>query len=261
MPKRATLAIAAAMALTAAGCGSSRLDTFPEFPGHKARLGTSRIFADFVVMKATSGDTAAVDLGENKAAADTLLRFVQAQLDAKGYQVAGRLLSSVGLLVDSSVVANVTRTSELEVEGEESGIAFHPPFYLYQAFRRDPALTGLLTRLYRRLALLGDDERGHPAMSEAVPLGRAFGGGMMFILLGGGFEVSAGAELRAAATPAAEQGAKIGYHSISQASLHLFVVDGGTGEVLWTDHQVSKGGMVYGDKFIRMAGILLEDLP
>ena len=84
---------------------------------------------------------------------------------------------------------------------------------------------------------------------------------MIFIFLGGGFEVSPGAELSAVRAPRAEENAKITYHAVSQASLHMFVLDSGTGNVLWTDREAFQGGMVYNDKFIRMAEKILEDLP
>ena len=247
------------LALT--GCGSSRLASFPEFPSHKSRLGKSVIISDFLVMKATSGDTASVDLGENKHAADTLLHFVQDHLDGKGYNVTHRLLSSVGLLMDSTFTANLSHTSELDREGEDATIYFHPPFYLYQALRRDPAMKFLLGGLYRKLARMEESEAGYPPVEEMIPLGKVFGGGMIFIFLGGGFEVSPGVELSGARAPGAEENSKIGYHAVSQASLHMFVLDSETGHVLWTDRQVIRGGMVYYDKFIRMAGNLLEDLP
>lgn len=247
--------------LTLAGCGSSRLASFPEFPSHKARLGKSVIVADFLLMKASGSDTASVDLAGNKATADTMLRFVQAHLDAKGYNVTNRLLSSVGLLLDSSFTANVSHTSELDREGEDAALSIHPPFYLYQALRRDPVLTSLIGALYRKLALPEENEAGYPPMAEMVPLGKVFGGGLVFLLLGGGFEVSAGAALSSVRAGRADEQAKIGYHTVTQASLHLFVLDSENGNVLWTDRQISRGGMAYDDKFIRMAELLLEDLP
>ncbi len=247
--------------LSLAGCGASRLSSFPEFPSHKARLGKSVIVADFIVMKASGGDTAAVDLAANKATADTMLRFVQAHLDAKGYNVGNRLLSSVGLLLDSAFTANVSHTSELDREGEDAALAIHPPFYLYQALRREPGLTSLIGALYRKLALLEESDAGYPPMAEMVPLGRVFGGGMVFLLLGGGFEVAAGSGGDGVTAGRADAQAMIGYQTITQASLHLFVLDSETGNVLWTDRQVSRGGLVYDDKFIRMAGLMLEDLP
>lgn len=261
MPERRSLSISALVVLSLAGCGSSRLSSFPEFPTHKARLGKSVIVADFLVMRASGGDTASVDLAANKASADTILRFVQAHLDAKGYGVGNRLLSSVGLLLDSSFTANVFHTSELDLEGVDDALSIHPPFYLYQALRRDPGLTSLIGALYRKLVMLEESDAGYPPMPEMVPLGKVFGGGMVFLLLGGGFEVAAGSGGDGVTAGRADAQAKIGYQTITQASLHLFVLDSETGDVLWTDHRVSRGGMVYDDKFIRMAGLMLQDLP
>ncbi len=261
MPERTSICLWAGAILLLAGCGSSRLASFPEFPSHKARLGKSVIVADFLVMKASDTDTASVNLAANKASADTMLRFVQERLDAKGYNVSNRLLSSVGLLLDSSFTANVSHTSELDREGEDAALAIHPPFYLYQALRRDPALTSLIGALYRKLALMEESDAGYPPMAEMVPLGRVFGGGLVFLFLGGGFEVPAGTGFEGVAAGRADAQAKIGYHAVTQASLHLFVLDPESGNVLWTDRQISRGGTVYDDKFIRMAGLLLEDLP
>lgn len=247
--------------LSLAGCGSSRLDTFPGFPARKAHLATSSVIADFLILKATGGDTALVDLAATKATADTILEYVSERLNAKGYAVTNHVLSSAGLSMDSGFTANVVRTSGLDGPGEDATMSFHPPFYLYQALRRDPGMKSLLGDLYRRLARMEDLDRGFPPMPEAVPLGKAFGGGLLFVILGGGFEVSAGVQQAGTRTPWAEEGAKIGYQTVSQGSLHLFVLDTESGTVLWTDRQISKGGMMYNDKFIRMAEIVLEDLP
>ena len=264
MSFRAYLLAAVAALPVLPGCGSSRLDSFPEFPSHKARLGKSVINADFLVMRATGGDTSTVDLAANKATADTILRFVQGHLDAKGYNVSARLLSSVGLAMDSGFTANVSHTSELDREGEDRALSFHPPFYLYQPLRRDPVMTSYLGALYRKLTRMEESDSGYPSMPEAVPAGKAFGGGLMFILLGGGYEVSPGVEVVAGDSPGRVQNSPnpvIAVHQVSQTSLHLFVLDPGTGALLWTDRRVITGGMVYDDKFIRMAGLLLEDLP
>jgi hypothetical protein len=251
--------IAAVLAL--AGCGSSMLDTFPGFPDHKARLGKSTIIADFIILKATADTVSLVDLGATKSTADTMLRFIQARLDAKGYNVSTRLLTSVGLSMDSAFTAKVINTSGFDREGEEAPMSIHPPFYLYQALRRDPAMRSLLASLYRRLARMEETDGDYPAMQEIVPLGKAFGGGLIFVFLGGGFEVSASVQQLGVTPPWAGEMAKIGYEAVSQGSLHLFVLDPDNGNVLWTDRQTLTGGMMYDDKFTRIAGILLEDLP
>ncbi len=261
MLERAVLFAVSIGLLSAAGCGSSMLSTYPEFPSHKARLGKSVIITDFLVLKATNSDTAEVDLAANKDAADTLLHFVQNHLDAKGYNVTNRLLSSIGLLMDSTTTARVSHSSEMDREGEDATMFFHPPFYLYQPIRRDPTVQFLLEGLYRKLTMMKEDDTGHPALAEMPPLGKVFGGGMVFIFLGGGFEVSPGGELSGVRAPGAEANSKIAYHAISQASLHMFVLDSETGNILWTDKQVIKGGMMYPAKFIRMAEHLLLDLP
>jgi hypothetical protein len=260
-PSSNILLCAVLLIVTLTGCGSSRLGSFPEFPSQKVRLGKSVILADFLLMKATGSDTASVDLGANKVTADTILRFVRTQLDAKGYNVTTHLLTSMGLPMDSTIVVNVSHTSALDREGEDAEISFHPPIYLYQALRRDPRLASLLESLYLKLTRMWDDGGGYPPVEEIIPLGKAFGGGMIFVFLGGGYEVSAGLELEGTSPSAPEQNAKIGYHSVSQASLHMFVLDSETGGVIWTDRRIIRGGMMYNDKFIRMAGNLLEDLP
>jgi hypothetical protein len=261
MLKRTLPAIFVAAILALAGCGSSMLDTFPGFPAHKARLGKSVIIADFLIMKATVDTLPLVDLGATKATADTMLRFIQSRLDAKGYGVTSELLTSAGLSMDSTFTAKVTNTSGFEREGEEAPLSIHPPFYLYQALRRDPTMRSLLASLYRRLARMEETDGVYPAMEEMPPLGKAFGGGLIFVILGGGFEVSAGIQQLGATPSWVEESAKIGYKSVSQGSLNLFVLDPDNGNILWTDRHTITGGMMYDEKFIRMAEILLEDLP
>lgn len=261
MSFRALPAALIAAILALAGCGSSKLDSFPGFPADKARLGKSTIIADFIVLKATSDTLSLVDLGATKSAADTMLHFIQTRLDAKGYNVATRLLTSVGLSMDSNFTASVTNTSGFDREGEDSPISIHPPFYLYQALRRDPGMRSLLGSLYRRLARMEETDGPYPAMEEMVPLGKALGGGLIFVFLGGGFEVSASVQELGATPPWVDEEAKIGYQAVSQGSLHMFVLDPDNGNVLWADRQISRGGMMYDAKFIRMAEIVLGDLP
>jgi len=261
MIKRAIFAVLVFSVLALAACGSSMLQTFPGFPAHKARLGKSLIIADFLIMKATADTLPLVDLGATKAAADTMLRFIQKNLDAKGYNVTSRLLTSSGLSMDSTFTAKVTNTSGFDREGEEAPLSIHPPFYLYQALRRDPTMRSLLASMYRRLARLEETDGVYPAMQEMPPLGKALGGGLIFIFLGGGFEVSAGIQQLGVTPGWVEETAKIGYKMVSQGSLNLFVLDPENGNILWTDRQISTGGMMYNEKFIRMAEILLEDLP
>ena len=253
------VAVMAAVAL--AGCGASMLDRFPALPAEKARLGRSVIISDFIILKATGDSLALVDLGATKSAADTMLRLAQMRLDERGYNVSARLLTSVGLSMDSSFAARVTNTTALDREGEDAPISIHAPFYLYQALRRDAGMRSLLSTLYARLARMEETDGAYPSMPEAVPLGKAFGGGLIIILLGGGYEVSASVEEMGTKPPWLEGEAKIGYKAVSQGSLNLFVLDPDSGAVLWADRHVSTGGLMYDEKFVRMADILLEDLP
>jgi hypothetical protein len=261
MTFRAFLPITIVVILAFAGCGSSKLDSFPRFPEHKARLGTSVILADFLILKAGADTVTQVDIGATKATADTMLHFIQDTLNAKGYNVTARLLTSVGLSMDSTFTARVVNTSGFAREGEEMPLSIHPPFYLYQALRREPAMKSRLATVYKRLAMMEETDGGYPPMPEIVPLGKTFGGGLIFVFLGGGYEVSASAQQTGVKGPTVDELSKIGYKSVSQASLHMYVLDSGTGEVLWADYQVSKGGMMFNDKFIRMARIVLGDLP
>jgi len=246
------------------GCASTRLDRFPDFPAHKSRLGGTVIITDFLVMRATNTDTPMVDVAANKIIADTLLAYVQDVLDAKGFVVGGRILSSVGLLLDDDFTAILARGGgQAAPDPEMAGMAIysHPPFYLYQALRRDTTLRNLMAGMYRTLLRLEDAGDAYPAVNEIVSLRKVLGGGMIFVFMGGGYEVPPGIGQEAVSGPPTSELTKIGFHSISQASLYLYVLDGGTGEILWTDHQIRKGGTMYKDKFIQMAGEILGDLP
>ncbi len=241
------------------GCSSSRLDRFPEFPAHKSRLGSSLIVSDFLLMRATNTDTPIVDVATNKSIADTLMAYVQGVLDARGYGVGGRYLSSVGILLDGSFTASVARSEDQE--GDDMLMYTHPPFYLYQALRRDTTLKILMEGMYRSLLRIEEGEGTYPVIREMIPLEKVLGGGMVFVIAGGGYEVPPSIGQGDAAAPVTAELTKIGFHSISQASLYLYVLDAGTGEVLWTDHQIRRGGTMYQEKFIQMAERMLEDLP
>jgi len=219
------------------------------------------IVSDFLVMRATVTDTAEVDIPANKFMADTLMAYTQGVLETKGYNVGGRFLSSVGILLDPSVTARVTGGGDDGDSEWGMSVYEHPPFYLYQTLRRDTTLKLLMAGMYRSLLRIQEGDGAYPAVREIVPLEKILGGGMVFVFMGGGYEVPASIGQAEAAAPVTAELTKIGFHSISQASLYLYVLDAGTGEVLWTDHQIRKGGMMYREKFIEMAGKLLEDLP
>ena len=96
---------------------------------------------------------------------------------------------------------------------------------------------------------------------EIIPLGEALGGGMIFIFLGGGYEIPQAVAISAEQNLPGGEPTHIGFQAVSQASLHLYVLDSRTGEIIWTDHQIKRGGVNHDDKYISMAENLLEDLP
>lgn len=262
MPPRIRYAALTVVLITLlSGCGSSRLQDFPDFPAHKARLEKGIILADFLLIRATNTDTAVVDLAANKTTADKLLTYAGDHLIQKGYNVTDRVLSSVGLLMDRERGVSVSRTSELDPEEGGGTLYLHPPFYLYQPLRRDTVLRGLLETVYRTLARSGDDPARLPKVGEIVPLGRAFGAGMVFIFLGGGYEIPPAVAAGGVSPPAGEMLAGVGYQPVTQASLHLYVLNALTGEIIWADHQIKQGGVNYDGKYLSMAENLLEDIP
>jgi len=244
------------------GCGTSPLARYPDLPGRKKEIKSTVILSDFVVIEAQTGDTAIVDLPENKRKAQMCLNMLAGELNGKGYQVDRTHLSSVGLLMNAKGQYKVVHNAQdRELEADLLPIG-QPPFYISDHYGRDTLVLMLLSSVYNSLINYekrkGDKNAMVPA---AVYLGKEIGGGTMIILLVGGCNVGISRQAGIPLSPHGMRYDKVGVQAVSQATMMLYIIDTATGEVIWDDRQTATGGQVHDEKLIRMLKKITDELP
>lgn len=244
------------------GCGNAQLTLYPEFLQKKEASKKSAIISDIAILEATESDTTKVDLVNNKQTAIELLDYVSELLNAKGYNVETRTLSSVGLLMEKRhPVKTISVPEDLQKEEVELPL-MSPPLYIYPTFERDTTLLRILATVYLKLINTGKEEgQQNPIIQEAVPLGMLMGGDMLFVVLLGGYRVSAAREFGMVDALESDKHGRVAGHQTSQLSIMLFVLDTSTGAVIWSDRRDKRGGTVYKENIQRTAKHLIDNLP
>jgi hypothetical protein len=178
------------------------------------------------------------------------------------YHVGNRLFSSMGLPLDPGNTARVAHAPGDKERAEELLPLMHPPFYLYRAFEKDTTLLGLLASFYSSLINAQKIEgRPNPVIPQAVPLGKTIGGGTWFVLLTAGYNIPVGRELGLEPPQRGLTIDQIGMYRTTHVVMMLFVVDTGTGELLWADRINEHGGTIHQERILRIAQKLVESLP
>jgi hypothetical protein len=87
------------------------------------------------------------------------------------------------------------------------------------------------------------------------------GGGLMFVLLAGGSNIRITDQIGKEARAGKGELDVVTVQKITQISAMLYVLDGETGEVLWDDRSVKRGGIIYREKLVSMLQDMLLELP
>jgi hypothetical protein len=244
------------------GCSSSPLARYPEFPGKKLQSTSALVISDVIVIEALDGDTAKVDLPENVRLAKLCVNMLAGALNDKGYHVDRTRVTSIGLAMHQDRLFRTART--VEDEQQESALlpVAAPPFLIDRLFSDDTLLQQQLQAAYRRL-LLTERRKGEPTITipEAAAVGKRMGGGLVFVLLAGGFNIPVTGQIGRETRNQSRAEEQIAIQKITQLSASLFVLDGETGEVLWDSRSVKRGGVVHPEKFVAMLQDLLLELP
>ncbi len=253
-------AFASVLCAGISGCGTSPLARYPDFPVQKTRYPSTVILADAVIIHAVLGDTEKVDIPENAGLGRMCLNMLAGRLNDKGYHVDRTLLSSIGMLMNPDKTYKVLRTPadvERDIEELDAG---SPPFFVDEVFKSDTALRRNLQGLYLKLSVV---ERGKGDSSFLIPeggtIGRRVGGGLMCVILVGGYNVPAASQSGQYHGPPTLE--KVTVQHVTQMSARLFFLDSMTGEVLWDDRVAKIGGLVMKEKIAGMLEDLLEEIP
>ena len=244
-----------------AGCGSSRLSHYPEFPEHKKTMTGLTIMTDFILIDGILGDTDKVDLTENKEVAANVLQLCEDSLKIKGYQIQKTVLSSIGLLMSPSAVYRVATTvADHEASVEDLPLG-SPPFYIDENV--NDTTRRRLSHIYNSLINSPEKAEGTTTIvPEAARLGDIGGKSKtLMVLLAGGVNVPVSKAIgERFANPNPGEGV-VAVQRISQFSVMLFILDMNTGEVIWDDRKHVQGGLIFQEKIYSMLGDLLEELP
>lgn len=244
------------------GCGTSPLARYPDFPLKKSQAASTIVLSDVVIIDELIGDTAKVDIIENTKLSKTCLNMLAGALNDKGYHVDRTLLTSIGLAMKRERVYKIVQTPDDQQRDVELLPSAAPPFFIDQIFRNDSSMQQQLQTLYMRL-LNTERKKGQPAITipEAVSIGRKVGGGLVFVILAGGHNVPVTNQIGKYTQTQSLTFDRVTVQQITQLSVMLFVFDGLTGEILWDDHSVKKGGLIYKEKFVSMLQDILNELP
>jgi len=252
----------ALLAILLAGCSTSPLARYPEFPAKKLQSESAVVLSDVIVIDALAGDTAKVDLLENAKMAKLCVNMLAGALNDKGYHVDRTLVTSIGLAMNRDRVFRTARRPEEQQQESELLPIASPPFLVDRLFHDDTLLEQQLYATYRRL-LLTERRKGEPTITipEAAGVGKRMGGGLLFVLLAGGYNIPLTDQMGKETRTRNQAVETVTVQKITQLSATLFVLDGETGEVLWDDRSVRRGGVVHREKLVSMLQDLLLALP
>lgn len=217
---------------------------------------------DCSIVEAILGDTDKVDLPRNREIGTMCLNLFAGMLNQKDYHVEKTFLSSIGMLMKPDRVSRVVRTQEDQHLDNELLPISSPPFYIHEAYGKDSLGKRALAAVY--ISLIGtmkQEGEANPIIPEATLFQNEAGDGVLFIVMVGGIEVPASKQFGERTVSRSQTEPAVAIQPITQVSVFLFVIDTKNGEVIWDDHIFKKGGTIYPEKILKMAGHLIENLP
>ena len=242
------------------GCGSSRLECYPDFLKGKNTLGEITILADCMFIDALMGDTSEIDVPENSEMGLEVLQQCAEKLRIKGYKVGNTVLSSIGLLMNQNQLYKIVRSADERHTDKNDLSLQHAPFYLDQQVAKDSSLQ--LTLAYVYSSLINSKQKQdtfRTIIPEAVGIGKAVGSATIMVVLVGGMNIPAGKGTTTVNTGFTRD--VVGMQQVSQVSARFYFINTKNGELIWDDRKFRQGGIVYPDKVNSMIGSMLDELP
>ena len=244
------------------GCANTPLKFYPDFPEQKLRITTGALLADVVVIDDMVGDTNKIDVVANKSLGGMVLTYFTEKLVEKGYHVDNTMLTSVGLLMDQhrlyKLVQSV-RSKEVNVGELPIGI---PPFYLNDIFQKDTNAVAQLWSTYNTLINVTPQEEGAKMIiPAAVGVGKQAEASTLMVVFIGGYNVASSKQYTDELASDAQTVGMVGVKHISQVTIAFYIVDALTGEVLWSDQYLSRGGTIHKEKILHLADKIIDGLP
>jgi hypothetical protein len=260
--KNNILSVTLICAVLLGGCSGSPLVRYPTFLEKKKELKSVSLLEECLILDAMSTDTSLVNLIENKKLARTCLDYYASTMQGKGYTLTNSLITSIGLIAERDRKYKViTLPPDKELPDREIPEGY-PPFYLNDTFKKDTLHEQLLRVVYRRIVGYEKPEDDSSRyLRTSTFLGKLFGSDCFAFLFVGGYNVHASQQYGQLRNPLTTPYEKVSYESITQVTMLFYIVDSRTGEIIWDDHVSMRGGLIYKEKLLKMAKIILERLP
>jgi len=245
-----------------AGCSTSPLTRYLDFPEKKKQITSTIILTDFVLIEAVAGDTNKVDVINSEEYAKICLNLFAGKLNEKDYHVNRTLQSSVGLLMDQTKQNRVVRTSEEKQLVTDSLTISSPPYFVHDIFSKDTILYQLLKIVYSSLIgyekNAGETNKNIPA---ATYLGKVFSSSTIAVVIGIGYDVPITYSSGDRQTSHKLILDKVVFEPVTSFSMMFYLIDTDSGEIIWDYKTTTKGGTINKEKLSPMVERITNELP
>ena len=248
--------------LMLSACGGSPLKYHPEFAARTLALGKTVTLLDVFIVEDTESDTDRVNVVWNRQMGDSIAYYFENNFREKGYDTSDIIIASIGMSVAGRPVYKFASTPEEEELGQSLLPAGRPPFYVSEEFQSDPDKKSVWKSVCRSLLQSSfEPSEGRQIIQGGTDLAQLLGANTVCVLFATGFLVPVEQTHMEADRTTNVPNGRIAMERESQTTLTFFVIDGASGELLWSDHTHLEGGTVYYDKFAQLADFLIRRLP
>lgn len=252
--------VAVVMLLSA--CAPTPIKYYPNFAAGKSSLGTTVLLADVFIIEGIVGDTEKVDVPLNRELGDSLIEYFSQELGKVGYPITRPTFASVGTPLNKRGVYRYALTPDDQQLDATILPVGNPPFYIQENFK-DTSMQGIRWRNVCRALLETpfEPEASHTIIQDVAALGENLHATTLCVLFATGFNVPVTQRIiDKESTPNVRIG-RTGDEYQSQSSLTIYMVDVQSGELLWSDQLMLKGGTVYLGKLVHLVDLIIARLP
>ncbi len=221
---------------------------YPHFSVQKDEFESCSLFTDIMAAHGSKNDTMIVDVFSSHEIGESLSDTLLKTFYEKGYYIENVIPPTVGRFLDGQAVAKTIETEQQQSWNHKELPVNHAPFY-FNSTGTDPELLNMLEDC---LAAIGT--QGHKSISQApikplvlihgkgnkVPLSKSIGQGLLTGLLTMGYA---------------------SFYQVSHYQITLYIVDSGTGKVLWSDSEYSEYSSPNAEQFIQNTIKMVNRIP
>lgn len=220
------------------------------------------------------GDVDELRIYEVQSVADSLAARFSAGLARKNYRIDRSMLTSMGLFWPSDWEFLTLTSAQQETLVSTDKPKKHPPFFTNDALSRDAMTLATVASLYREVGTARAQElaRKPGGLVQSAPVVREFVGAAddvdLLVVFVSGRDVSRGKKagrlfLTMVAVAAAASGSTTVLPDWDNGGVMLdaFIVDGRTGQLLWSDSKLASGERASWPTVAALAARAIAELP